>query len=316
MLWTRSRVDLSSSSHSTATIEQVPEADRLPASEMLLALFAASLVGRIAGATISAKVSAVKAWHIQHNQPWRGNILLQHVLKGAANATPETSKQDRRQPITIDMLKELFNDLDLAGHLDTAVFAVATMAFYGQLRLGEICSDREVYNTFNCKTLPNFSHLKPPHTPAGSRMMRIPWTKVKRAAGEDVAICRQRDTTDPIAALDRHLQINMINDPTTAVASYLTANGTRKLLTVSKFMKRCNEIWHAHNRPRYTGHCFRIGGTTHYLLQGINPDVVRLMGRWSSDAFIRYWRQLDVVATVHTENLHITRRNTHRSSAS
>ncbi|KAF8320639.1 hypothetical protein F5887DRAFT_904923, partial [Amanita rubescens] len=166
--------------------EQVPEADRLPASEMLLALFAASLVGRIAGATISAKVSAVKAWHIQHNQPWRGNILLQHVLKGAANATPETSKQDRRQPITIDMLKELFNDLDLAGHLDTAVFAVATMAFYGQLRLGEICSDREVYNTFNCKTLPNFSHLKPPHTPAGSRMMRIPWTKVKRAAGEDV----------------------------------------------------------------------------------------------------------------------------------
>ena len=298
--------------------ERVPEDDRLPASEMLLALFAASLVGCITGATISAKVSAVKAWHIQHNQPWRGNVLLQHVLKGAANATPESSKQDHRQLITIDMLKELFNGLDLAEHLDAAVYAVTTMAFYGQLQLGEICSNREVYNTFNCKTLPNFSHLKLPHTPAGSQMMHAPWTKVKRAAGEDVAICRQRDTTDPITALDKHLQINAISDdPNTAIASYLMADGNWKLLTISKFMKRCNEIWRTHNCPRYTRHCFRIGGTTHYLLQGINPDVVHLMGRWSSDAFIRYWCQLNVVATVHTENLHITHRTAcRRSSAS
>ena len=206
----------------------------------------------------------------------------------------------------VDMLKELFNNLDLAAHLDTAIFAIATMAFYGQLRLGEICSDREVYNTFNCRTLPNLSNLNPPHTPAGSHMLHIPWTKVKRASGEDVAICCQRDISDPITALQQHLQINVIEDPSIAIASYLTPSGTRKLLTVSKFMKCCNEIWHTHGRKRYTGHCFRIGGTTHYLLQGINPDVVRLMGRWSSDAFIRYWQQLDVVATVHMENLHIT----------
>ena len=143
----------------------------------------------------------------------RGNILLQHVLKGATNATPETSKQDRRLPINTNMLKELFHDLDMAGHLDTAVFTIATMAFYGQLHLGEICSDREVYNTFNSKTLPNLSHLKPPHTPSGSHMMHMPWTKVKRATGEDVAICRQQDTTDPITALNQHLQINAIDDP-------------------------------------------------------------------------------------------------------
>ncbi|KAF8330264.1 hypothetical protein F5887DRAFT_94759 [Amanita rubescens] len=89
----------------------------------------------------------------------------------------------------------------------------------------------------------------------------------------------------------------MIDDPNIAIASYLTPRGTRKLLTTSKFLKKCNEIWRAHNRQRYTGHCFRISGTTHYLLQAINPDVVRIMGCWSSDAFIRYWRQLDVVHT-------------------
>ena len=111
------------------------------------------------------------------------------------------------------------------------------MAFYGQLRLCEICSDREVYNTFNCKTLPNLSNLKPPHTPAGSRMLHLPWTKVKRNIGEDVAICSQRGVTNPINALHQHIQINMINDPNIAMASYLTPRGTRKLLTTSKFLK-------------------------------------------------------------------------------
>ena len=129
------------------------------------------LVGRIAGSTISAKLSAVKAWHIQNNQPWHGNILLQYVLKGTTNAMPDSSKQDCHLPITTDMLKDLVSDLDMAAHLDAAIYAVATMAFYGQLRLGEICSNWEVYNTFNCKTLPNLSHLKPPHTPAGSHML-------------------------------------------------------------------------------------------------------------------------------------------------
>ena len=253
---------------------------------MLLAMFAASLVGKIAGSTINAKISAVKAWHIQQNQPWRGHTLLQYVLKGTANATPEKSKQERRLPITIEMIRELSRDLDLSDPLDTAVFTIATIAFYSQLRLGEICGDRETYTIFNRKALPTFADVKPPHTPAGSRMMHIPWTKVNHTKGDDVLICRQWDMTDPVTALDRHLQINNITEPDIAIASYLTPDNTRKLLTTSKFMKQCNEIWQAHGHTRHTGHCFGIGGTTHYLLQGINPDVIHIMGHWSSDAFI------------------------------
>ena len=109
---TRSRYEVSIKEYlAFCDNEKVPQEARLPAGEMLLAMFAASLVGKIAGSTINAKISAVKAWHIQHNQPWRGNTLLQYVLKGAANATPEKSKQERRLPITIDMLKDLFHVL-------------------------------------------------------------------------------------------------------------------------------------------------------------------------------------------------------------
>ncbi|KIL57635.1 hypothetical protein M378DRAFT_16142 [Amanita muscaria Koide BX008] len=292
--------------------QRVDAEDRLPASEMLLAMFAASLIGQVAGATIGHKLSAVRAWHIQNNKPWNGSVLLQHVLKGATNATPGTAIQARRQPVTVGMLEELYTHLDLASHLDAAVFAVATIAFYSQLRVGEICTSKEEYTAFNKATSPSRKHLLPPHTPAGSRMLQLPWTKVKRTKGEEVAVCRQAGITDPIAALERHMQLNEIADDDTALASYCTLRGRRKLLTMSKFVKRCNEIWLAAGRQRHSAHCFRIGGTTHYLLQGVNPDVVRMMGRWSSDAFMRYWRQLDVVATVHTELLH----GGHQSTAS
>ncbi|KAF8629578.1 hypothetical protein AX17_005622, partial [Amanita inopinata Kibby_2008] len=122
---------------------QVPEAARFPASEMLLALFVSSLAGSMASASIQAKISALRAWHIQQNVVWQGGVLLQQVLKGARNATPDESKQSRRLPVTVEMLEELHQHLNLdLGH-DIAVFAVAMISFYGQLRRGEVCADRE-----------------------------------------------------------------------------------------------------------------------------------------------------------------------------
>jgi len=43
------------------------------------------------------------------------------------------------------------------------------------------------------------------------------------------------------------------------------------------------------------GHGFRIGGTTHLLLLGINPWIIMVQGRWSSQAFLGYWRQCEEI---------------------
>ncbi|KIL63348.1 hypothetical protein M378DRAFT_179309 [Amanita muscaria Koide BX008] len=286
--------------------------DRLPAGEMLLATFVAMLAGTCSGATIHNKIHAIRAWHIQQNQPWRAGTLLNYVLKGAERATPEKSKQARRPPVTIHMLQELHLGLDKDDPQDVAVYAAATITFYGQLRLGELCTKWEAYSTFNNRTHSTRQDLKGPHSRAGSRILVIPWTKVKRTRGEEVAICRQTGITDPIAALERDLQVNSITSADLALMSYVTSSGQRKLLTISKFMKRCNAIWARHNHPRFTGHCFRIGGTTYYLLRKVDPDIVRTLGRWSSSAFLRYWRQLDVLATIHTELLQLKPRQAAR----
>jgi hypothetical protein len=63
----------------------------------------------------------------------------------------------------------------------------------------------------------------------------------------------------------------------------------------SVFLARCNDIWVAQGFPNLPGHAFCIRGATELLLQGVHPDVVSTQGRWSSDAFLEYWRHIDTI---------------------
>lgn len=114
-------------------------------------------------------------------------------------------------------------------------------------------------------------------------------------------MCRQRDSLDPIASIERHLALNDLspNDP---LFSYTSSSGLA-CLTRRKFLARCNSIWLHAGFKAVTGHSFRIGGTTEMLLSGVPPDVVKALGRWSLDSFLRYWRSLELLAPLHVENL-------------
>ncbi|KAJ3808550.1 hypothetical protein F5876DRAFT_45771, partial [Lentinula aff. lateritia] len=52
-----------------------------------------------------------------------------------------------------------------------------------------------------------------------------------------------------------------------------------------------------------TGHCFQIRGTTH-LHAVVNPDTVQVFGRWKSSAFLKYWRNLESLASLHLHRHH------------
>jgi len=51
----------------------------------------------------------------------------------------------------------------------------------------------------------------------------------------------------------------------------------------------CNEVWSHEGLVLVKGHGFRISGTTHLLLLGVDPWVVMVQGRWSSQSFLSYW---------------------------
>ncbi|KAF8147555.1 DNA breaking-rejoining enzyme [Mycena galopus ATCC 62051] len=278
------------------TTEGVPSDLQLPADEFVLCAFAASGAGVHASSTARNNIAALKAWHVVQGIEWRGGSRLHYVLTGVEKLAPESSKRPPRPPINATMLRILYEGLDLSDPRDIAVFAAACVAFWGQCRLGELLPNSRLPTA--SKFLPTRNNISRSPRNKRSTTIRLPRTKTK-INGEDVVLVTQSAPIDPRVALEMHLLANK-GDPSSTLFTYITNTGPT-ILTKSKFLQRCNEIWDKAGYPHTTGHSFRISGTTELLLAGVAPDVVKAMGRWSSDAFHKYWRSLEDLAPIHAE---------------
>jgi hypothetical protein len=272
----------------------IPLADRLPTSDAVLCLFVSSLAGRVSGSTIRNHLSAIRALHIINMLDYVESSHLSHFVRGAANLAPASSVKPARMPVTLDHLSLLCSYLS-SDPKDVACAAVACIAFWGQCRLGELLpiSRKDALNGH----LPHRSHLLEGESALGSRTLILPWTKTTKWGGASIVLPHVPHQTNPAAAIAVHIASSPSSDDV-FMFSYQD-NNTLLPLTKRVFLARCNEIWGAHGLPRLTGHCFRIGGTSEFLLRGVPPDVVKSLGRWSSDSFLRYWRSPTALADRH-----------------
>ncbi|KZS94990.1 hypothetical protein SISNIDRAFT_400278, partial [Sistotremastrum niveocremeum HHB9708] len=283
--------------------EKIPADSILPADETVLAAFAASFAGRKSGSAAKNAVSAVRAWHLAQGFPWTVSPRVQQVLNGVQNLAPLSSIRPLRPPVTPHMLDLLHRGLDLTRSFDRAVFAAALVAFWGQCRLGDFLPAAST--GWNADYFPARRHFygkpsvaKLPDSPDMIHILFLPSTKTHYRTGETVVLTEQIAPLDPATAVKAILPLELVsaNSP---LFAYIGTRGDVAALSAGAFMSRCNEIWRAAGKGTVTGHCFRIGGTTTFLTNGVPPDVVKAMGRWSSDAFMRYWRGLDSLAARH-----------------
>jgi hypothetical protein len=182
--------------------------------------------------------------------------------------------------------------LDLFNPLDAAVYSCLTTTFFTAARLGEF-------------TLPSLKAFNPTlHVKRSDILFRqdrhglkvtvfhLPRTK-SSIDGEDVYWSSQVGIIDPEAALANHFTVN--NPPHDGpLFSWRHPQGLRPL-TRSEFLKRINLAAHELGIDSLKGHGIRIGATLEYLLRGVPFDVVKSIGRWSSDAFLLYLRQHAVI---------------------
>lgn len=116
-----------------------------------------------------------------------------------------------------------------------------------------------------------------------------------------ITLPSQSAPLDPTSALCHHFISSPLPD-SSLICEFIEGD-TSKTLDKECFMKMCNNIWLTEGFPRITGHSFRIGGTTSLLLAGIDAQIVKGMGRWSSDAFKCYWRKVEVLFQKHASNI-------------
>lgn len=291
-----------------ADAQGLTQQDVLPPSEAILCNFAASFAGHLAGATVRAKISAVKAWVTRRGKHWEGRENLRKVLAGVEHRAPSSSFREERAPVKESHLRILHEGLDLSGNCgkDHAIAAAAKALFAGQMRAGELLGKSPDLKDFDSQALPSVKHLLPPNN-TGERILHLPQTKTSQTRGEKVILAEQPGRTCPNRAFRHHIKVNRLREEHPLLA-YRNNNGRIAVLTKTDFLTRCNQVWSLKGIPRMTGHCFRIGGTTHLLTSGVPPDVVKALGRWKSDAFLKYWRNLDSLASIHLHRHHAQQR--------
>jgi hypothetical protein len=217
---------------------------------------------------------------------------MKAALDGAAVLAPPSSRRPKRSPLTVAVIASLATKFDFTKPLDAAVFACLTTTFYCAARLGE-------FTVPSLKAFIPEVHVKPSDIRRdqdrhGFRVtvFKLPRTK-SSLTGEDVFWSVQEGISDPQAALATHFAVN--NPPADQpLFSWRHPNGLRPL-TKSEFLKRINLAASELGIESLKGHGIRIGATLEYLLRGVPFDVVKSIGRWSSESFLLYLRQHAVV---------------------
>jgi hypothetical protein len=271
----------------------IPELQRCPADSLLMLTFISSCAGSYSGKTLANYFYAIRAWHTLHGAPWRMNAAeMKAALDGASILAPPSSRKPKRSPMTVATITSLATKFVLTNPLDAAVFACLTTTFFSAARLGE----------FTLPSLKSFVpalHVKPSDVHRNQdrhglqvTVFKLPRTKCS-VEGEEVFWAEQQGISDPQAALFNHLSVNN-PPPNLPLFSWKHPNGLRGL-TRTEFLKRINLAAEELGIDSLKGHGIRIGATLEYLLRGVPFDVVKSIGRWSSEAFLLYLRQHAVI---------------------
>ena len=308
--------------HLFCDIFSVRESQRLPASFATLhsfALWAATdpdLLGISEGTTmpfepvavsaVKKYLSAIRAWHMV--QGWPAPLSdaeherISWSLRGIENVQGSTRKRAIRPPITVAMLSALKATLDLNSSFDACIWAMAVCAFWGMMRFGEV----------SVKARSAFSpseHLKRIDAMFGQDLnnkqyvrLDLPSAKTARPGEtQSVFLVPQRGLC-PLEAIHNMCRVTPAG-PQDPLFSWLDSDHTAQPMVKAKALKRINSILTAWGWGTSFGHSFRIGGASFYLAKKVDPEIVRLAGRWRSLAYEAYIRAFEQVASQHMGGL-------------
>jgi hypothetical protein len=278
-----------------------PEDAALPASEELILLWICEGLGKTGPGTAKQNLSALRAWHLKQRLPWHRPECVPFISKALREFWPRESKKPAsRPPITSSMISMLVQAWQGGSPRELCALAIALVAWCGQCRLGELLPESQ--HNFDPKRLPRRLHWTGPisSNPNASEL-RLPWTKTTLFEGDKIFLVRQRHPLNATHALSHHFTTSSLSSER-FLCEFISGQ-TISFLCKESFMHMCNSVWSKAGLPRITGHSFRIGGTTALLCSGVNPDIVKKLGRWSSDAFLIYWRSLGHLFSKHASDL-------------
>jgi hypothetical protein len=263
--------------------------------------------------TVRCYLAAMAHYHALegHADPKAGMVRLKKELTGLKRWRGTETRPKR--PITISLLKEMKKHVR-GDSLESKVhWAVMCMGVHGLFRLGEL--------------------LPPPASGKGLLMEDLKWVDHEEShatvrlrtsktdpygKGAHVHLFATGCDTCPIAALKEMLTAQReMKVPMAAKTPLLAMNAVlrvpRKEAMISVMKKAVAAVAREHpdmglESKDFSGHSLRRGGATSLALRGVRESVLRLLGRWVSDAVNLYialpvtsLKQASKILTVETD---------------
>lgn len=218
---------------------------------------------------------------------WKSMKLLQRMKrqqKGLIQA-----KSCRKQPIHWRLVKRLV-DVSSDNRDDVPVFlAILTLGVAGFFRLGEILVKNK--QKIKVERMLRVGHVQfyPSRESAEYMSLYLPYSKVdKYGQGLTIVIPGNPDTR--YCPVQRMLALTANRHITEPLFSW--PNGT--IVTKASFIKMLREHLRMLNIDwkQYSGHSLRRGAAVSAKASGASDELIKLLGRWSSDAYKIYLRSV------------------------
>jgi hypothetical protein len=250
--------------------------------------------------TATANIAAIADWHKRHGLPFEVPLQMQTIKRAIKLHWPKEKQQKlQRPPVTPGMIRSLAAAWRTGNAREKYALAMAMGAWIGQMRLGELMPAS--IDEMVASRLPSRKDWITNKKLGKASAIHLPWTKTNLHKGDIVVLPTQRAPLDATNAMCHHILASQLED--TALLCQYRDHESVKTFDKNLIMDMCNEVWEKDGIQRITDHSFCIGGTTAFLMAGVDSDIVKKVGRWSSDAFLRYWRNVNGIFEMHASSV-------------
>ncbi|RXN17693.1 proline and serine-rich 1-like protein [Labeo rohita] len=209
------------------------------------------------------------------------------LIKGLRKREPASLA--RRLPLTSDLLSQCISILRsgfMSPSIDRTLECMFLLAFFGFLRCSELAPST---SAFNPAIHPSLSDISA-HTP-DSLIYTLKKSKTDQfGKSRPIYIFRLNSFISPFEPISEYVLSRYANNSSPQEPLFLTENG--KMATRFWFNKHFLKVLSASgiSPEHYSLHSFRIGAATTAASAGISDETIRVMGRWSSEAYRLYIR--------------------------
>ena len=209
------------------------------------------------------------------------SAIVQKLIAGAVKVTPPAPP---RLPITLVILHRLLQAVDT--HINhyyhrPLLRAMFIISFYGLMRMGEVtmAKDGLVPLQMNqLQILPDKLIISITHFKYNSKLTPV-----------DIIFPRHQDPLlCPVVQLSSYLLLRGFRPG--PIFAYPSLAPIQRSFYSAKLRFLLKSI--GCDVSRYQTHSFRIGGASYFAELGYTDSQIRLLGRWETNSFIRYIRDI------------------------